>query len=106
MVLPLVLIFGAVVASMTRGWATPTESAAVGAAATIAIAALQRSLTVAALRKALSDPVLLEKLTQLGTLPFPEAELTPEAHAKLFASDLPRVAKLVESSGIKASEAK
>ncbi|MEA2871522.1 MAG: hypothetical protein QOH67_1498, partial [Hyphomicrobiales bacterium] len=25
---------------------------------------------------------------------------------KLFASDLPRVAKLVESSGIKASEAK
>ncbi len=60
----------------------------------------------AALRKALSDPVLLEKLTQLGTLPFPEAELTPEAHARLFASDLPRVAKLVESSGIKASEAK
>ncbi len=52
-VLPLVLIFGAVVASMTRGWATPTESAAIGAAATIAIAALQRSLTVAALRKAL-----------------------------------------------------
>ncbi|MBL8839631.1 MAG: TRAP transporter large permease subunit, partial [Alphaproteobacteria bacterium] len=52
-VLPLVLIFGAVVASMTRGWATPTESAAVGAAATIAVAAIQRSLTVAALRKAL-----------------------------------------------------
>jgi hypothetical protein len=48
----------------------------------------------------------LEKLTQLGTLPFPESELTPEAHARLFAADLPRVAKLVESSGIKASEAK
>jgi tripartite-type tricarboxylate transporter receptor subunit TctC len=59
-----------------------------------------------ALRKALSDPVLLEKLTQLGTLPFPEAELTPEAHARLFASDLPRVAKLVESSGVRATEAK
>lgn len=59
-----------------------------------------------ALRKALSDPVLLEKLKQLGTLPFPDSELTPEAHARLFASDLPRVAKLVESSGIKASEAK
>jgi tripartite-type tricarboxylate transporter receptor subunit TctC len=59
-----------------------------------------------ALRKALSDPVLLEKLTQLGTLPFPEAELTPEAHARLFVADLPRVAKLIESSGIKASEAK
>jgi tripartite-type tricarboxylate transporter receptor subunit TctC len=59
-----------------------------------------------ALRKALSDPVLLDKLTQLGTLPFPEAELTPEAHARLFASDLPRVAKLVESSGVRATEAK
>jgi hypothetical protein len=32
--------------------------------------------------------------------------LTPEAHASLFAADLPRVAKLIESSGIKASEAK
>ena len=59
-----------------------------------------------ALRKALADPVLLEKLTQLGTLPFPENDLTPEVHARLFAADLLRVAKLVESSGIKASEAK
>jgi len=59
-----------------------------------------------ALRKALSDPALLEKLKQLGTLPFPDNEMTPEAHARLFATDLPRVAKLVESSGIKASEAK
>ena len=60
----------------------------------------------AALRKALAEPALLEKLKQLGTLPFPDSEMTPEAHARLFASDLPRVAKLVESSGIKASEAK
>jgi tripartite-type tricarboxylate transporter receptor subunit TctC len=59
-----------------------------------------------ALRKALSDPGLLEKLKQLGTLPFPDNELTPEAHARLFAADMIRVAKLVESSGIKASEAK
>jgi len=60
----------------------------------------------AALRAALSEPELLEKLKQLGTLPFPDKELTPEAHARLFAADLPRVAKLIESSGIKASEAK
>jgi tripartite-type tricarboxylate transporter receptor subunit TctC len=60
----------------------------------------------AALRKALADPALVEKMKQLGTLPFPEAELTPEAHARLFAADMVRVAKLVESSGIKASEAK
>ena len=59
-----------------------------------------------ALRKALSDPGLLEKLKQLGTLPFPDNAMTPEAHAGLFATDLPRVAKLIESSGIKASEAK
>jgi tripartite-type tricarboxylate transporter receptor subunit TctC len=59
-----------------------------------------------ALRKALSDPGILTKLKELGTLPFPEAEMTPAAHARLFASDLPRVAKLVESSGIKAGEAK
>jgi tripartite-type tricarboxylate transporter receptor subunit TctC len=60
----------------------------------------------AALRAALADPVLREKLKELGTLPFPDNELTPEAHARLFAADLPRVAKLVESSGIKASDAK
>lgn len=60
----------------------------------------------AALRAALAEPELVEKLKQLGTLPFPKDELTPEAHARLFAADLPRVAKLIESSGIKASEAK
>ena len=59
-----------------------------------------------ALRAALSEPELVEKLKQLGTLPFPDKELTPEAHARLFVADLPRVAKLIESSGIKASEAK
>ena len=60
----------------------------------------------AALRKAVSDPGVLGKLKDLGTVPFPEAEMTPAAHARLFASDLPRVTKLVERSGIKASEAK
>jgi tripartite-type tricarboxylate transporter receptor subunit TctC len=60
----------------------------------------------AALRKALADPGVLAKLKDLGTVPFPEAELSPEAHARLFAADLPRVAKLVASSGIKQSEAK
>jgi tripartite-type tricarboxylate transporter receptor subunit TctC len=66
-----------------------------------AIAALN-----AALRKAVSDPGVVARLKQLGTLPFPEQDLTPEAHARLFSADLPRVAKLVESSGIKATEAK
>jgi tripartite-type tricarboxylate transporter receptor subunit TctC len=59
-----------------------------------------------ALRKAVSEPGVVSRLTQLGTVPFPEQELTPEAHARLFAADLTRVAKLVESSGVKAAEAK
>ena len=53
-----------------------------------------------------SDPDVTTKLKQLGSLPFPARDMSPEAHAQLFAADLPRVAKLVESSGTKASEAK
>ncbi len=60
----------------------------------------------AALRKAVSDPGIVAKLKELGTVPFPDEQMSPAAHAQLFAADLPRVAKLVESSGIKASEAK
>jgi tripartite-type tricarboxylate transporter receptor subunit TctC len=60
----------------------------------------------AALRKAVSDATVVARLNQLGSVPFPEQDLTPEAHARLFAADLPRVAKLVVSSGIRAAEAK
>ena len=60
----------------------------------------------AALRKAVSDPGIVGKLKDLGTVPFPEGEMSPQAHARLFASDLPRVAKLVEASGARPSEAK
>jgi tripartite-type tricarboxylate transporter receptor subunit TctC len=59
----------------------------------------------AALRAAVSDANVVAKLKALGTLPFPSGEQSPEAHARLFAADLPRVAKLVESSGAKSSEA-
>lgn len=58
-----------------------------------------------ALRKAVAEPDVAAKMKQLGTVPFPDKDLSPEAHAKLFAADLPRVAKLVESSGAKPSEA-
>jgi tripartite ATP-independent transporter DctM subunit len=44
-VAPLVLIFTVVVISMTEGWATPTESSALGALGTIILAACYRSLT-------------------------------------------------------------
>src|SRR3954466_6813314 len=52
-VLPLVSIFVVVVASMSAGWATPTESAAIGALFTIALAALYGSLTPKNLVKSL-----------------------------------------------------
>jgi tripartite ATP-independent transporter DctM subunit len=56
-VLPLLLIFGVVVGAMTRGWATPTEAAALGAAATIVAAAAYRSLTPDNLLQALLGTV-------------------------------------------------
>ena len=34
---------------------------------------------------------MLEKLKHLGTLPFPDSEMTPEAHARLFATQADRV---------------
>ena len=52
-VLPLVSIFVIVVASMAAGWATPTESAAIGALATVALALAYRALTIQNLLQAL-----------------------------------------------------
>ena len=52
-VVPLVSIFVVVVASMSAGWATPTESAAIGALFTMALAMLYRSLTAKKLLAAL-----------------------------------------------------
>jgi tripartite ATP-independent transporter DctM subunit len=52
-VVPLVGIFALVVASMVAGWATPTESAAIGAFATFALALAYRALTRANLLAAL-----------------------------------------------------
>ena len=52
-VTPLVLIFVMVIVAMSAGWATPTESAALGALVTVIVCVLYRSLNVAALGKAL-----------------------------------------------------
>ena len=52
-VIPLVSIFVVVVASMSAGWATPTESAAIGAFFTMVLAMLYRSLTITNLVTAL-----------------------------------------------------
>ncbi|OVZ59706.1 C4-dicarboxylate ABC transporter permease [Pigmentiphaga sp. NML080357] len=53
-VTPLVSIFAVVVASMTAGWATPTESAALGALCTVLVCALYGSLSWRMLVKALT----------------------------------------------------
>lgn len=52
-VIPLISIFAVVVISMTAGWATPTESAAIGALFTIALAIAYRALTFSNLSQAL-----------------------------------------------------
>jgi tripartite ATP-independent transporter DctM subunit len=53
-VTPLVLIFALVIVAMSAGWATPTESAALGALATVIVCLLYRSLSWAALGQALT----------------------------------------------------
>lgn len=59
-----------------------------------------------ALRAAVSDPAVVAKFKSLGTTAFPADQLTPEAHAKAFTSDMPRIAALVASAGVKPAEAK
>lgn len=58
-VLPLVSIFVVVVGAMSGGFATPTESAALGALATIGLAACYRALSLDALRKSLRGTVAI-----------------------------------------------
>ncbi|MEW5862457.1 MAG: TRAP transporter large permease [Pseudomonadota bacterium] len=52
-VAPLVAIFVVVIAAMSAGWATPTESAAIGAVATVLVAWAYRALTWSNLMQAL-----------------------------------------------------
>jgi tripartite ATP-independent transporter DctM subunit len=58
-VLPLVSIFVVVVGAMSGGFATPTESAALGAVATMALAGIYRALTVRALAAALRGTIAI-----------------------------------------------
>ena len=58
-VVPLVSIFIVVVGAMSGGFATPTESAALGALATIAMALAYRALSLQALMQALKGTVAI-----------------------------------------------
>ena len=53
-VTPLVLIFVLVIVAMSAGWATPTESAALGVLATVIVCLLYRSLSWQSMRQALT----------------------------------------------------
>jgi len=61
-VLPLATIFGVVVGSMIAGWATPTESAALGSMATILVTACYRALTPARLVAALKGTLVISAM--------------------------------------------
>ena len=56
---PLVVIFTAVVGSIVMGWATPTESGALGAVATMFVAAFYGGLTWTALKRAFMGMVAI-----------------------------------------------
>ena len=58
-VIPLVSIFGIVVGVMVAGWATPTESAAIGAFATIVLSGVYRVISSKILLQALHGTVLI-----------------------------------------------
>ena len=58
-VIPLITIFAVVVGAMSAGFATPTEAAALGAIATMALAVLYRALTIEALMKSLKGTVAI-----------------------------------------------
>ena len=61
-VAPLVSIFAIVVISMSAGWATPTESAAIGAFATMMMALVYRALTLKNLFAALRGTVTISTI--------------------------------------------
>ncbi|MFN0161988.1 MAG: TRAP transporter large permease subunit [Burkholderiales bacterium] len=61
-VLPLVSIFGVVVGAMAAGWGTPTESAAIGALATILLALAYRALTWRILMESLKGTVAISAM--------------------------------------------
>jgi tripartite ATP-independent transporter DctM subunit len=64
-VLPLLSIFGVVVGAMVAGWATPTESAALGVVATLAIALMYRVLTLQALMRSLRGTIAISGMILL-----------------------------------------
>jgi tripartite ATP-independent transporter DctM subunit len=92
-VVPLIAVFAIVVVSMTQGWATPTESSALGALATILLAACYRSLTLRSLWKSLLGTASIS-----GSLLFIIVGATTFAQLLSFSGATAGLVALIESS--------
>ena len=92
-VAPLILIFGIVVFSMTEGWATPTESSALGAFGTIILALCYRSLSPQSLWKA-----FMGTLSISGALLFIIVGATTFAQLLSFSGATAGLVELIEGS--------
>lgn len=94
-VLPLLMIFGVVVAAMSAGWATPTEAAAVGAAGTIVAAAAYRALSWNNLMRALTGTVAIS-----GTILFIIIGATTFSQVLSFSGATNGIVGLVSAQGL------
>jgi tripartite ATP-independent transporter DctM subunit len=93
-VLPLIGVFAIVVASMTGGWATPTESSAIGAVATALLALCYGQLTWKNLWKSLMGTTAIS-----GSLLFIIVGATTFAQLLSFSGATAGLVALIESSG-------
>jgi len=96
-VLPLVMIFVVVVAAMSAGWATPTEAAAIGAVATVAVAAIYRALSWSNLLKALLGAAGIS-----GVILFIIVGATTFAQILTFSGATNGMVDMIKSSGFSA----
>ncbi|MEW5891016.1 MAG: TRAP transporter large permease subunit [Pseudomonadota bacterium] len=96
-VLPSVSIFGVVVGAMAAGWATPTESAALGAFATVTLAAAYRALSFAALAKALRGTAVIS-----GMILFIIVGATTFAQILSFSGAADGLVKIITGQGLPA----
>ncbi len=96
-VLPSVSIFAVVVGAMAAGWATPTESAALGAFATVTLAAAYRALSVAALAKALRGTAVIS-----GMILFIIVGATTFAQILSFSGASDGLVKIITGQGLPA----
>ena len=92
-VLPLIGVFAIVVLSMTSGWATPTESSALGALATILVAFCYRSLTLANLWKSFIGTIAIS-----GSLLFIIVGATTFAQLLSFSGSTAGLVALIEGA--------